>query len=57
VGTWRGGYAEGGETRDYPRMIIGTLRTDQKLYRNFKLTKNEIDFIESKVRPMETNNE
>jgi len=27
--------------------------TDEKLYKKYKLTKKEIDFIESMVRPME----
>jgi len=27
--------------------------TDEKLYKKYKLTKEEIDFIESKIRPME----
>lgn len=27
--------------------------TDEKLYTRYKLTKEEIDFIESKIRPME----
>ncbi len=31
--------------------------TDEKLYKKYKLTKGEISFIESMVRPMEANNE
>jgi site-specific DNA-methyltransferase (adenine-specific) len=31
--------------------------TDEKLYKKYKLTKDEIAFIESMVRPMELNNE
>jgi site-specific DNA-methyltransferase (adenine-specific) len=31
--------------------------TDKKLYIHFGLSENEIDFIESMVRPMELNNE
>lgn len=31
--------------------------TDEKLYKRYKLTEEEIAFIESKIRPMETNNE
>jgi site-specific DNA-methyltransferase (adenine-specific) len=30
--------------------------TDEKLYKKYKLTKDEIDFIESMVRPMELPN-
>jgi len=31
--------------------------TDEKLYKRYGLTKDEIAFIESKIRPMEANNE
>ena len=31
--------------------------TDEKLYKKYGLTKDEIDFIESMIRPMEANNE
>ena len=31
--------------------------TDEKLYKKYKLTHEEIEFIESMVRPMEINNE
>lgn len=31
--------------------------TDEKLYKKYGLTKDEIAFIESMVRPMEANNE
>ena len=31
--------------------------TDAKLYERYGLTKEEIEFIESKIRPMEPNNE
>jgi site-specific DNA-methyltransferase (adenine-specific) len=31
--------------------------TDEELYKKYKLTKNDISFIESRIRPMETNNE
>ena len=36
-----------------PILDIDTLWTDEKLYERYGLTKEEIAFIESKIRPME----
>ncbi len=40
-----------------PILNMSTGWTDEKLYRKYSLTKDEIAFIESKIRPMELNNE
>jgi site-specific DNA-methyltransferase (adenine-specific) len=31
--------------------------TDELLYKRYELTKEEIDFIENKIKPMESDNE
>jgi site-specific DNA-methyltransferase (adenine-specific) len=36
---------------------MNTEWTDQKLYERYGLTKEEVAFIESKIRPMEGNSE
>jgi site-specific DNA-methyltransferase (adenine-specific) len=50
-----------GITRDtfafIPILDMTKLWTDEKLYKRYGLTKNDIAFIELKIRPMETNNE
>ena len=40
-----------------PIQDFNELWTDEKLYKKYRLTKDEIAFIESMVRPMEPNNE
>jgi site-specific DNA-methyltransferase (adenine-specific) len=40
-----------------PVLDMETEWTDEKLYKRYGLTKDEIVFIESKIRPMEANNE
>jgi site-specific DNA-methyltransferase (adenine-specific) len=40
-----------------PILDMETEWTDEKLYKKYGLTKDEIAFIESKIRPMEANNE
>ncbi len=40
-----------------PILGMSTLWTDEMLYERYGLTDNEIAFIESKIRPMETNDE
>jgi site-specific DNA-methyltransferase (adenine-specific) len=40
-----------------PMQDFTELWTDEKLYKKYGLTKDEIAFIESMVRPMEANNE
>jgi site-specific DNA-methyltransferase (adenine-specific) len=40
-----------------PLLLMTKTWTDTKLYEHFNLTKDEIAFIESMVRPMEANNE
>jgi site-specific DNA-methyltransferase (adenine-specific) len=40
-----------------PVLDMETEWTDEKLYKKYGLTKDEIAFIESKIRPMEANNE
>lgn len=40
-----------------PILDMETEWTDEKLYKRYVLTKDEIAFIESKIRPMETSNE
>lgn len=40
-----------------PLLDMNTKWSDEKLYKRYGLTKKEIEFIESKIRPMETNNE
>jgi site-specific DNA-methyltransferase (adenine-specific) len=40
-----------------PILDIDTDWTDEKLYKRYGLTKDEIAFIESKIRPMDTDNE
>jgi len=40
-----------------PALPMNTVWSDEKLYVHFELTKNEIAFIESMIRPMDTNNE
>jgi site-specific DNA-methyltransferase (adenine-specific) len=39
-----------------PILDMNTCWTDEMLYKRYGLTKEEIAFIESKIRPMETNN-
>jgi site-specific DNA-methyltransferase (adenine-specific) len=36
---------------------MNTQWTDDKLYKRYDLTKDEVAFIESKIRPMEANGE
>jgi site-specific DNA-methyltransferase (adenine-specific) len=40
-----------------PILDMNTEWTDQKLYERYGLTKEEVAFIESKIRPMEANGE
>ena len=40
-----------------PILNMNTRWTDAMLYKRYGLTKKEIEFIESKIRPMELNNE
>ena len=40
-----------------PILGMKTRWTDEKLYKKYELTKSEVAFIESKIRPMEANNE
>ena len=40
-----------------PQLSMKTTWTDEKLYKRYGLTKDEVAFIESKVRTMEANNE
>lgn len=40
-----------------PILDMSTVWTDELLYRRYGLTKSEIEFIESKIRPMEPNGE
>ncbi|RLB94562.1 MAG: restriction endonuclease [Deltaproteobacteria bacterium] len=40
-----------------PVLDMDTEWTDERLYKRYKITKEEIAFIESKIRPMETNND
>lgn len=40
-----------------PILDMGTRWTDEKLYRRYELTQEEITFIESKIRPMENGND
>jgi len=40
-----------------PVLDMDTEWTDEQLYKRYGLTKAEIAFIESKIRPMEANNE
>jgi len=50
-----------GITRDtfafIPILDMTKLWTDEKLYKRYGLTKDDIAFIELKIRPMEANNE
>ncbi len=43
--------------RFVPNLSMDTLWTDRHLYKKYGLTEEEIDFIESMVRPMEANDE
>ena len=40
-----------------PTLKMNTQWTDDKLYKRYDLTKDEVAFIESKIRPMEANGE
>ena len=40
-----------------PTLDMTTVWSDELLYKRYGLTKAEIEFIESKIRPMEANNE
>lgn len=40
-----------------PLLDMTTQWTDELLYRRYRLTKEEVEFIESKIRPMEPNHE
>ena len=40
-----------------PSQDFGQSWTDAKLYRKYKLTKEEIEYIESMVRPMKADDE
>lgn len=40
-----------------PILDMSAVWTDELLYRRYGLTKSEIEFIESKIRPMEPNGE
>lgn len=45
------------DNRFAPQLPMTTKWTDEKLYKHFGLTMDEIAFIKSMVRPMEANNE
>lgn len=40
-----------------PLLDMTTLWTDELLYKRYGITKAEVEFIESKIRPMEASNE
>ena len=48
-------------TKEYfifvPRLYYSKKWTDERLYKRYGLTKDEIDFVESTIRPIESNNE